>query len=47
MPNRATELFLVDILISIEKVKRYSKSIKYKEELLNNDLVYRDLCIRI
>lgn len=40
MPNRATELFLVDILISIEKVKRYSRSVKSTEELLANDLIY-------
>jgi uncharacterized protein with HEPN domain len=40
MPNRVTELFWVDILISIEKVKRYSYGFKDKQQLIENDLVY-------
>ena len=40
MPSREIELFLIDILISIEKVKRYTKGIEGPFEFLENDIVY-------
>lgn len=40
MPRRETELFWLDILISIEKVKRYTKGIENSFDLVSNDLVY-------
>jgi uncharacterized protein with HEPN domain len=40
MSKRAKELFLLDILVAIEKIKNYTKDFTDKEKFLNNDLYF-------
>lgn len=40
MPNRPTELFCIDILISIEKVKRYSRGFEDIQSFISHDQAY-------
>ena len=40
MSNRAKELFLLDILIAIEKIKNYTSVFDNKDKFLNNDLYF-------
>ena len=40
MLSRDIEFFLIDSLLSIEKIKRFSKNIQSAEELHKNDLVF-------
>jgi uncharacterized protein with HEPN domain len=47
MPRRYSEYFIVDLLIAINKIKRYSKKLKSQSELLkdekNYDAIIREL----
>ena len=40
MSERDIALYIVDILIAIDKINRYTKNIKSSEELLYNELVW-------
>ena len=40
MPRRETELYWIDVLVSIEKVKRYTKDFQTETEFLADDLAY-------
>ncbi|MFH1253946.1 MAG: HepT-like ribonuclease domain-containing protein [bacterium] len=37
MPKRMVDLFVLDIIISIDRIKRYSKKLKNGEDLRNNE----------
>lgn len=39
MPNRNVEFFLVDILVSVDKIARYARSIFSVNEMVANELV--------
>lgn len=40
MLNRFPEFFLVDILIAIEKIKRFTKNCKTSEEFFDDDVIF-------
>ena len=40
MPKRFIEFYIVDVLLSLEKINRFTSNIKYADEFPDNELVF-------
>jgi len=40
MPKRAVEFFVIDILLSIDRIKRYTKSVKTVDQFTKNEMLF-------